>query len=87
MQKFHKLVLGLVELIDAKGIDVALYGPEAIRHKVKNGLKTQEMHFLPVIELISDSLTAIKVKPHQCPLHQLILLIQGPIHEIFIKKY
>ena len=31
--KFHGLVLGLVEFIDAKGIDVAhLYGCEAVRH-------------------------------------------------------
>ena len=50
------------------------------------GLKTQNMHCLPVIELMSDSLTAIKVEPHQCPSHQSILLIQGPIHEIFTKK-
>ena len=35
-----------------------------------HGLKTQEMHFWPVIELMSDSLTAIKVKPHQYPSHQ-----------------
>ena len=25
--------------------------------------------------------------PHQCPSHQSILLIQGPIHEIFAKKF
>ena len=31
---------------------------------------------------MSDSLTAIWVEPHQCPLHQLILLTQGPVHEI-----
>ena len=29
--------------------------------KLKNGLNSQKMHFLPVIELMSDSLTAIKV--------------------------
>ena len=34
-----------------------------------------------------DSLTAISVKPHRCPLHQSILLTQGPIHKIFTKKY
>jgi hypothetical protein len=34
-----------------------------------------------------DSLTAIKIEPHQCPLHQSILLMQGPIHEIFTKRY
>ena len=26
------------------------------------------MHFLPVFELMSDSLTTIQVEPHQCPL-------------------
>ena len=39
--------------------------------------KISKMHFLPVIELVSDSLTAIKVEPHQCLLHQSIWLIQG----------
>ena len=58
------------------------YGREAGRHKLKNGLKTQKMHFLPVFELTSASLTAIWVEPHQCPSHQSILLTQGPIHEI-----
>jgi hypothetical protein len=54
------LVLGLVELIDAKDIDVANpYGREAVRLKLKNGLKTQKMHFLPVFELMLDSLTAV----------------------------
>ena len=47
-----------------------LYGSEAVQHKLKKGLKTQKMHFLPVIELMSDSLTAIKVEPHQCPSHE-----------------
>ena len=64
-----------------------LYGCEAVRHKGKNSLKTQILHFLPVFALMSDSLTAIKVEINQCPLHQSILLTQGPIHEIFIKKY
>ena len=41
------MILGLVELIDVKVINVALYGREAVRHKLKNGLKTQKMHFLP----------------------------------------
>ena len=45
------------------------------------------MHFFPVFELMSDSLMAIYVEPNQCPSHQSILLTQGPIHEIFIKKY
>ena len=62
-------------------------GREAGRHKLKNGLKTQKMHFLPVFELTSDSLTATKVETNQCPSHQSILQTQGPIHEIFMKKY
>jgi hypothetical protein len=58
--QFHGLVLVLVGLIDAKGIGVAnLYGCEAVGHKLKNSLKTQKMHFLPVFELMSDSLTTI----------------------------
>ena len=52
-QKFHGLVLGLVRLMWLN-----LDGHEALRHKLKNGLKTQK-----------------------------IVLIQGPIHEIFEKKY
>ena len=60
-----------------------LYGCETVRHKLKNGLKTQIMHFLPVFELMSDSLTTMQVEIHKCPLHQSILLTQGPIHEIF----
>ena len=64
-----------------------LYGCEAVRHKLKNGLKTQKRHFLAVLDLMSDSLTTIYVKQHQCPSHQLILLTQGPIPEIFMKKY
>ena len=36
----------------------------------------------PVLELLSDSLTAIYVEPYQCPLHQSILLTQGPICKI-----
>ena len=49
--------------------------------------KTQKMHFLPVFELMSDSLTTIYIEPHQCPSHQSILLAQAPIHKIFMKKY
>ena len=64
-----------------------LYGREAVRHMLKNGLKHKKCIFLPVLELMSDSLTAIYVKPYQCPSHQSILLTQGPIHEIFMKKY
>ena len=33
------------------------------------------------------SFTATWVEQNQCPLHQSILLTQGPIHEIFMKKY
>ena len=62
-------------------------GCEAVWHKLKNTLKTPKMHFLPVFELMSGSLTATKVETYQCPLHQSILLTQGPIHENFIKKY
>ena len=36
---------------------------------------------------MSASLTATWVEQNQCPLHQSILLTQGPIHEIFMKKY
>ena len=44
-----------------------LCGSEAFRHKLKNGLKTPKMHFLPVFELMLDILTTIQVEPHQCP--------------------
>ena len=30
------------------------YGHEAVQHKLKNGLKTPKMHFLPFFELMSD---------------------------------
>ena len=36
-----------------------LYGCEAVGHKVKNGLKTQKMHFLPVFELMWESVKTI----------------------------
>ena len=64
-----------------------LYGCEAVRHKGKNSLKTQILHFLPVFALMPDSLTAIQVEINQCPSHQLILITQGPIHEIFTKIF
>ena len=64
-----------------------LYGHEALRHKLKNGLKTQKMHFLPVIDFMLDSIMVIKVEPHQRPLHQSIILIQDPFHEIFSKNF
>ena len=63
-----------------------LYGRETVRRKLKNRQKTQKMHFLPVFELTSDNLSTIWVEPHQYPLHQSILLTQGPIHKIFTKK-
>ena len=59
-----------------------LCGREAVRHKLINCQKTQKMHFQPVLELMSVSLTAIQVEPHQCPSHQSILLTQGPICKI-----
>ena len=64
-----------------------LYGHEAAWHKLKNGQKTQKMHFLPVFELTLASLTAIWVEQNQCPLHQSILLTQGPDHKNFMKRY
>ncbi len=64
-----------------------LCGCEAVWYKLKNTLKTQKTRFLPVFELMSDSLTATKVEYHQCPSHQSILLTQGPIHEIFMKNH
>ena len=64
-----------------------LYGGETVRYKLKNGLKTQKMHFLPVFELTLVSLTATWVEQNQCPLYQSILLTKGPIHEIFMKIY
>ena len=63
-----------------------LHGRGAVWRKLKNSLKTQKMHFLPVFDLTSVSLLAVKVEPHQCPLHQLILLTQRPILEIFAKR-
>ena len=69
---FYGLVLGLVELIDAKGIEMSQliwsWGCPT------NSLKTQKTHFLSVFELMSDSLTTIYIETNQCPLHQSILL-------------
>ena len=42
--------------------------------------------FLAIFELMSDSLKTTQVEPNQCPLHQSILHIQGPIPEIFTHK-
>ena len=54
---FYGLVLGLVELIDAKGIEMSQliwsWGCPT------NSLKTQKTHFLSVFELMSDSLTTL----------------------------
>ena len=50
-----------------------VYGREAVQHKLKNRLKMYFLCFLAVLELMSDSLTAIYVEPYQCPLHQSIL--------------
>jgi hypothetical protein len=37
----------------------SLYGREAVQRKLQSDLKTQKMHFLPIFELILDSLTTI----------------------------
>jgi hypothetical protein len=55
--------------------------------EVQKQPKNKKMHFLPVFELTLDSLSAIQVEPHQCHLHQSILLAQGPIHKIFTKIF
>ena len=39
-----------------------LYGREAVQHNLKNGLKTQKMHFLPVFELRVKGLS-MGIKP------------------------
>ena len=60
------------------------------RHLLKISKNSQKMHFqyfLAVFELLLDSLTAIYVELHQCPSHHSILLTQGPIWEIFAKKF
>ena len=63
------------------------YGREAGQRKLKNRQKMIFLCFQAIFELMSASLTATWVEQNQCPLHQSILLTQGPIHEIFIKKY
>ena len=51
-QKFQGLVLGLVRLIDAKGIDVLqLYGYEAGRHMLKNRQNIIFCVFWPFLSL------------------------------------
>ena len=54
---FYGLVLGLVELINAKGIEMSqlIWSWGCLT----NSLKTQKTHFLSVFELMSDSLTTI----------------------------
>ena len=64
-----------------------VYGREAVQQKLKNSQKVPKKHFLAVFELLLDSLTATYVEPHQCPSHHSILLTQGPIWEIFAKKF
>ena len=62
-------------------------GHEAGQHKLKNRQKMHFLCFYAIFELMSANLTATLVEQNQCPLHQSILLTQGPIHEIFMKKY
>ena len=50
-----------------------LYGCEAVRHKLKNGLKTQKRHFLAVSDLMSDSLRTILVEQFPPKFHGLVL--------------
>ena len=45
------------------------------------------MHFVPVLELMSDSLTTISVESHICTSHQFNLLTQGPIALNLVKRY
>ena len=52
------------------------YGREADRHKLKNGLKTPKMHFLPVFELTSA----------RCPIKQTTGQSTGRIYEYTISK-
>ena len=51
-------------------------------------VKTQKMHFYFLFELTSDSQTTMYVEPHQCPLHQFILLSKYPRtnHSNFCEK-
>ena len=86
-RKFHGYVLGLVVLIDAKGIDVAqLIRLRDCLTKAQKQAKKHFWCFQAVLKLTLDNLTAIQVEPHQYPSHQSVLLTQGPIHEIFAKK-
>ena len=49
-----------------------------VKIELRNRKKMQFLCFQAVFELMSDSLTSIKVEPHQCPSHESILLT----HEI-----
>ena len=57
-----------------------LYGCEAVRHMLKNSLKTQKTHFLPVFELMSDStpLHALRTTSDQIFEQAFILQTQDP---------
>ena len=70
-RKFLRFVLGLVGLNDAKGIDVA-----QLIWPWGSPTKAQK-----------QPKTAIYVELNQCPSHHSILLTQGPIWEIFAKKF
>ena len=48
-------------------VQLNLYCCEAVQNKLKNSLKIQKMHFLPVFELTLDSLTTTQIEQHQCP--------------------
>ena len=63
------------------------YGREAGQRNLKNRQKMYFLCFQAIFELMSASLTTTWVEQNQCPLHQSILLTQGPIHEIFTKKF
>jgi hypothetical protein len=60
--------------------DFNLYGHEAVQHKLKNSLKTQKMHFLPIFELMSEPFASINsIYPRNNPwnFHEKILRIGG----------
>ena len=62
---------------------ILLWGcPTLAEKRPKNTQKT----FFACYWAFVRQLPAIKVDPHQFPSHQSILLIQGPIHEIFTKN-
>ena len=69
-----------------------VYGREAVPHKLKNGLKTQKMHFLPVCPLqinkMKDYNLLPKCKPAtlQTCLQTLQTCLRYCTHSIFRKK-